>query len=711
MNFQGMFLCLSDFDDNFRKNAEDYAFILLRINGFENLETSQDDTLTNQLILKIADLIKESFGSKATIARSYKSLILLLSYRKTERLAVDKMVKGFERKIEEFSKNDYSTCNLKVECGIARGSERDTVLKVIDLAYKRKTLIKNEDEDNNWLIEEKDIFLDVYNDIPVPLVVVKIVMDENNENPVDIRYLFVNQKYCELSAHSRDSLIGKNYYSLFPRNDKKWLEYVYSATKGEYVSGKLYSAVLHHWVKFTSAPASFNGTCSLIFDVIDDERQKYKENMIGHTTADAMLFLSQIFIKEKNGKIAINKALLEIGTLLNADRVYIFETDRRIFTSSFEWCREGVSPEADNRKNLSYRYIAGWERLFEKENCVSFEDVALLKFEYPSAYNYFKSRCIDRFLAMPFFCDGKLMGYVGVDNYSTTAPVDAQKIMQAAAHMISMSLIQQKKDEENRMLSQSRATAIKAIKIDGLCMKVAALLSSPVDYAKIMNEALKTIGEAVNCDRVFIMSISGETISNTFEWCNAGVEEVIDKWQNLPINDYLKNFTASPENWISSVVDDIELYNSDTPERYDLLKISNVNRVIETPIFMNGKLAGFLGVDNYDTSNTADTRKLLEISARHIGYRNELQFLREKVHEKDFIERLRKTANELRNLSVTEPDFLNHSELLELESYRKLPIPYAVVKLIFDSETHRPVDFEYVFVNEEYCNFLQKNKR
>lgn len=710
LNFQGMFLCISEFDNNFRKNAEDYSFILLRITGFENLETSQDDTLTNQLILKIAELIKESFGSQATIARSSRANFSLI-IRKAEKVIVDQMAKDFERKITEFAKNEYSTCNLKVECGIARGSEKDTVLKVIDLAYKRKRILKNEEEeDNKWLLEEKDILLDVYNDIPIPLVVVKIVLDEKNSEPIDIRYLFVNQKYCELSVHSRDSLVGKNYYSVFPRNDKKWIDDIYRATKGEYVFGKLYSGELHHWVKFTASPASFPGTCSVAFDVIDDEREKYRENLVGRSTTEAILFLTQIFINEKDFKIAINKALLELGGFLNADRVYVFETDRRIFTSTFEWCREGVTPEADNRQNLSYRYIAGWERLFEQENCVSFADVSLLRFEYPTAYNYFKSRCIDRFLAMPLFFNGKLIGYAGADNYSTNASVDVQKLMQAAAHMISTSLILQKNEEDGRILAQSRAAAIKAIKIDGICMKVAGLLASSGNYKTIMNEALKTIGEAVNCDRVFIMSISGETISNTFEWCNAGVEEVIDKWQNLPLNDYLKNFTASPENWISSVVDDIELYNSDTPERYDLLKISNVNRVIETPIFMNGKLAGFLGVDNYDTSNTVDTRKLLEISARHIGYRKELQFLREKVHGKDFIERLRKTADELRKLSVTEPDFLNRSELLKLESYRKLPIPYAVVKLIFDSETHRPVDFEYVFVNEGYCNFLKKTK-
>ncbi len=709
LNVQGLILSLVEFDNNFRENREDYSFILLRNKGFESFEASQNEDFKNSLLKRIADIIKDSFGGQATIGRTSKANFAVI-IRGLGKPIISEMIKNYCTRLEKLSKTDEAFCNFKVEYGIARGSEDDSILKVIELANNRNNSLEPELEESSAVPDGKELLLDVYNDIPLPLIIVKAVMDETGERPVDIRHLFVNQKYCELTTHSRDSIVGKDYLSIFPRNDPKWIECIYRAIKGEYVSGKLYGGAMQHWVKYTAAPASVPGTCSVIFDIIDDEKEKHEENLVGQTTTDAILFLTQIFLNEKDYKIAINKALAELGSLLNADRIYVFETDRRIFTSTFEWCREGVSPEADNRQNLSYRYIAGWERVFEKEKVVSFEDVSLLKYEYPTAYNYFKSRCIDRFLAMPLIYEGNLIGYVGADNYAMNAPVDVQNIMQASAYLISTNLVLQKNKEDCRILLQSRDAVLKAFKLDGICMKVGILLSSSGNYKTLINEVIRTIGEAINCDRVFIMSISGKTISNTFEWCNSGVESVIKSWQNFPLDNYLKNFIASPENFMTLVVDNIDFYIDDLPDRYELMKLSKINRVIETPIFMDGKLSGFLGVDNYDTSATSDIRRMLEIAARHIGKAKEIQLLKSNGCGQDFIERLRKSADELRKLSSDGTKTHSQSELLEFESYRNLPVPFAVIKLIFDEKTQKPVDFEYVFINDEYCKFLKKSK-
>lgn len=62
--------------------------------------------------------------------------------------------------------------------------------------------------------------------MPVPFHSVKIVLDADGR-PVDFTYTYCNRAYGELEGVDAGELVGKNYYELFPGDDRKWLDYYY----------------------------------------------------------------------------------------------------------------------------------------------------------------------------------------------------------------------------------------------------------------------------------------------------------------------------------------------------------------------------------------------------------------------------------------------------------------------------------------------------
>ena len=78
-------------------------------------------------------------------------------------------------------------------------------------------------------------------------------------------------------------------------------------------------------------------------------------------------FLRDYLDKAKDEQ-TLNRILQDIGGYYEADRAYIFEMDRdrKVFNNTYEWCREGVSPEIENLQNISADGLECWFEAFEE---------------------------------------------------------------------------------------------------------------------------------------------------------------------------------------------------------------------------------------------------------------------------------------------------------------------------------------------------------
>ncbi|MBN2764942.1 MAG: PAS domain S-box protein [Paludibacteraceae bacterium] len=129
-----------------------------------------------------------------------------------------------------------------------------------------------------------------------------------------------------------------------------------------------------------------------------------------------------------------------------------------------------------------------------------------------------------------------------------------------------------------------------------LSTKLTALPHSEVK--KGLDMALSRIGNFLDADRTYIFEFDNnpETMTNTYEWCNEGVEPSIGMLVNLPCSmfpEWMKKLANHETIVIPSVSD---LPDSWKAER-DILQVQDIKSVIVMPLYSENNLIGFVGID------------------------------------------------------------------------------------------------------------------
>ena len=113
----------------------------------------------------------------------------------------------------------------------------------------------------------------------------------------------------------------------------------------------------------------------------------------------------------------INTVLREVGEYTCADRAYVFEINEDYTTTNtYEWCKEGVTPQIDNLKGIPFESMPNWIHLFLQGENILIEELEDIKAEMPQEYGLLKFQNVQTLIAFPISIHEKLMGFVGVDN-------------------------------------------------------------------------------------------------------------------------------------------------------------------------------------------------------------------------------------------------------------------------------------------------------
>lgn len=124
-------------------------------------------------------------------------------------------------------------------------------------------------------------------------------------------------------------------------------------------------------------------------------------------------------------------------------------------------------------------------------------------------------------------------------------------------------------------------------------------LSHENNVNKAINELLKIVGETYDGDRAYIFERceADDTVSNTYEWSKNGVKPQLDSLQKVPFN-YFGIWMEQFVNHKSRVIYSLEKEIDHASEEYRILKEQNISSLVASPLFNEGKLIGFIGVDN-----------------------------------------------------------------------------------------------------------------
>ncbi len=115
----------------------------------------------------------------------------------------------------------------------------------------------------------------------------------------------------------------------------------------------------------------------------------------------------------------------------------------------------------------------------------------------------------------------------------------------------------------------------------------------------LVQSSLRNIGEFVGADRSYIFSydFQQKACSNTYEWCNEGIEPEIQNLQNIPL-EYLNDWVEAHQKGKALYIEDVSLLPSQgNLGLYDILAPQGIKSLITIPKIKNNELIGFVGFD------------------------------------------------------------------------------------------------------------------
>lgn len=283
-------------------------------------------------------------------------------------------------------------------------------------------------------MKEDKFIPDLDMNVPVAYAAFEVVMDEDNQKAVDTIYVYVNKAYCEMVGRRKEELIGRSFRSVYDNADERWFDYCYEAAKGRQVRSRMYSREVGHWLEFEVEPAG-KGRAAFVFMNVDLDHVERMNLRQSTNTDDIIIKLVKIMDGGESYEKAVNHMLAELGRIIHADRLYILETDGKKASNTFEWCREGITPEIDTLQNLDYdTYLDGWEKYLIHNTSLVLEDISVLADDDPLDYENLKRQGIRSIMDSPIYDGGKLIGYIGADNYEISDAVNTQKILETVSY-------------------------------------------------------------------------------------------------------------------------------------------------------------------------------------------------------------------------------------------------------------------------------------
>lgn len=266
MNTLGLQAAIYELENNYKTNGEEYCYTSIFVEGYNAVLHDYGETVAHKLLVKLSDTIKAAFGKTAVISRNEGSAFGICEKGLTISEVLDR-VANCVTQINKITEIDGRSCRLVAHYGTTSSSEKDAFENIVELTnQKLHTGQKGRDSNARMKME---IVPDPYSDIPFPGFMATPKYTEGSTEPTDIIYIFVNKAYCELTGKTREQLLGKGYYEIFPNTDKKCLSLISRAARGEYIRAKIYDGASYQWMNITASPTDIPNTCFVHCEVVN----------------------------------------------------------------------------------------------------------------------------------------------------------------------------------------------------------------------------------------------------------------------------------------------------------------------------------------------------------------------------------------------------------------------------------------------------------
>lgn len=146
----------------------------------------------------------------------------------------------------------------------------------------------------------------------------------------------------------------------------------------------------------------------------------------------------------------IDILLSKLGDFIGVDRVYIFLLDPIgiLMTNTHEWCRENISPQKENLKDVPVSMFPWWMEKISANQIINIEDVDNMPEEASSERELIKAQEIKSLIVLPLINQRIVRGFVGFDAVTASRKWDSDiELLLRNAAITIVNALQRKEDE------------------------------------------------------------------------------------------------------------------------------------------------------------------------------------------------------------------------------------------------------------------------
>lgn len=280
--------------------------------------------------------------------------------------------------------------------------------------------------------------LGTYGDVPVGYAVMRVIRNKRGNGAADIEYIYANELYRRWGGLGASDYTGRRLLDIAGAGALRWLEPCYrAAVLGESSHDVYYSPESGHWLSYNIMGSPIRDHCVFAFTIADAEQMERAELISDRDTAERIIGITNALNDELGYEAAMNGLLEAISKVIHPDRLYIYERGPKTTSNTFEWCAPGIEPQKDTLQKIDNDEFIIWDELRKRDSVVFIPDVSALKRIDMRLYQQLKRQGVDRVLAAPFFERGRLIGYLGADNYALEEGLDTRRVLSTVSTFVS----------------------------------------------------------------------------------------------------------------------------------------------------------------------------------------------------------------------------------------------------------------------------------
>ncbi len=182
-------------------------------------------------------------------------------------------------------------------------------------------------------------------------------------------------------------------------------------------------------------------------------------------------------------------------------------------------------------------------------------------------------------------------------------------------------------------------------------LRTAMLASDPETSLKI---AIEYLGKALGGERVYIFEKNAQGgDDNAYEWVANGVSPQKDNLQNVP-PEVCEGWYRAFADDKCVVIDDTEDVRTKNPLQYEMLKQQDISSITVVPLYEDGRVIGFYGVDNPPAESLHYISNMLQIMGHFMESLLKMRNLVKNLERMSYLDQLTQIGNRYAMVKYTE---------------------------------------------------------